>query len=144
MKVGGAKKTAKKPKKPYCLHVQMCLRRGIPVRSPCDVKWPSNPENWCSACGKYRERVPQTKSSPGVVMWQGFGILYPDGLLLQAYSCKPDYVLTKYDNLKLYEGRLRKCRLVMVTARLEKVTRRQMLEAARAELGLGKQREKTP
>lgn len=35
---------------PRCLHVKMCVERGIPVREPCDARWPREMGNWCSGC----------------------------------------------------------------------------------------------
>lgn len=59
------------------------------------------------------------KRSPSVVMWRGFGILSRLGKVLEAYD-DGDYALAKFER---YHSR--GSRLVLVTARLDPLTRRQ-------------------
>ena len=94
------RKLARAAKKSYCFLAQERIRRGLTARDPCNVKWPSNPRNWCMVCRKNRELGPPSKSSPSIVKWQGLGWLSPQGIILTAYSENPTYVLKKFEHVQ--------------------------------------------
>jgi hypothetical protein len=63
-----------------------------------------------------------SKTNKQVVMWSGLGIISPKGLFLEAYGEISEFVLQKYEQSP------RGSRLVIVTARLEKVSKKQVRE----------------
>lgn len=74
----------------------------------------------------------RVKKIPSVVMWMGFGVVSPRGLYLEAYAEGGEYVLRRLEDCP------RGHRFVVVTARLERATRRQIREAEGVRLGFAR------
>jgi hypothetical protein len=70
-------------------------------------------------------QVKAGRKSPDVVMWRGVGILSPKHLVLETWA-DGDYALAKFE---AYHPR--GARLVLVTARLERVTKKQICDESR-------------
>lgn len=66
---------------------------------------------------------------PDVTMWQGLGIISPAGLFLEAYGERSEYVLDQH------KASPKGSQLVLVTARLEKISTRQIRKAGKIKLG---------
>jgi hypothetical protein len=62
-------------------------------------------------------------------MWRGLGILSPHGAFLEAYDSDGPFVLQRYADSQKGSS------LVLVTARLERLTKKQVLEASDLKMG---------
>lgn len=85
----------------------------------------------CGSCGNdwpCAEHAPPERAT-SVVMWRGFGVVSPAGLSLEGWGARSASVLERFFQAP------RGSRLVMITARLETVTRRQFEEAGEEGLG---------
>jgi len=70
------------------------------------------------------------KKQPTVVMWQGLGILSPKGIILEGYGEHSKFVLDKH------KAAPKGSRLVLITARLEHVSQRQIASGGDFKLGI--------
>jgi len=75
---------------------------------------------------KKRVKASTKSKTPSLIMWRGFAILSPSGMFLEGRATR----------LEALKSAPKSSRLVLVTARLERVTRRQIIESREEDLGI--------